>query len=63
MVTDQTGLGMELGGGLRYARLASGLTVEGRGRTLLAHAGDIEDWGVSGTIGFAPWLWWSWDVF
>ncbi len=50
----QTGLGMELGGGLRYARPASGLTVEGRGRTLLAHAGDIEEWGVSGTIGFAP---------
>ena len=49
-----TGLGVEVGGGLRFATSSSGFTMEGRGRTLLAHGGDVEEWGVSGSIGYAP---------
>ena len=50
----ETGMGLELGGGFRYIRASAGLAIEGRGRTLLAHAGDVKEWGVSGTIGYRP---------
>ncbi len=49
----QTGFGFELGGGLRFTTL-SGLSAEGRGRALLAHKGDVQEWGFSGTIVYSP---------
>ena len=50
----ETGNSLEVGGGLRYAVPASGLTIEGRARTLLHHGGDYEEWGVSGLVRIAP---------
>ena len=50
----ETGTGIEAGGALRYADEASGLTVEGRIRTLLSHSGDYEETGVSGLVQIAP---------
>ena len=49
-----TGHSMELGGGLRYADPASGLTVEGRARTVPVHSGDYREWGVSGLVRVDP---------
>ena len=49
-----TGTGVEIAGGLRYADPATGLTIESRARTLLGHGGDYEEWGVSGTIRLDP---------
>ena len=43
----ETGTGVEVGGSLRYADAASGLSFEARGRTLIAHeASGFEEWGV-----------------
>ena len=50
----ETGTGIEAGGALRYADAATGLTVEGRVRTLLSHSGDYEETGVSGLVRIAP---------
>ena len=51
----ETGLGMELGGRVRYEDRARGLTVEAQGRGLLAHeAEDFEAWGVSGSLVLDP---------
>ena len=51
----ETGLGVELGGGLRYADPLRGLTLETTARTLLAHEdGGYEEWGVGGTLKFDP---------
>ena len=50
----ETGTSIEAGGALRYADEASGLTVEGRVRTLLSHSGDYEETGVSGLVRLAP---------
>ncbi len=50
----ETGGGVETGGGLRYSDPASGLTIEGRARTLLSHGGDHEEWGVSGLVRIDP---------
>ena len=50
----ETGTGVEAGGALRYENAASGLTVEGRVRTLLSHSGDYEETGVSGLVRIAP---------
>ena len=51
----ETGLGMELGGRVRYEDPARGLTVEAQGRGLLAHeAEDFEAWGVSGSVVLDP---------
>jgi len=49
-----TGSSVETGGGLRYADAASGLMMEGRARTLFAHSGDYEEWGVSGLLQLDP---------
>ena len=46
----ETGSGVEAGGALRYEDAASGLTVEGRVRTLLSHGGNYEETGVSGLV-------------
>ena len=50
----ETGTGIEAGGALRYADAESGLTVEGRVRTLLSHSGDYEETGVSGLVRIDP---------
>ena len=44
-----TGTGIELGLGLRHVS-AAGLSVEGKLRGLLGHTGDVNEWGISGTI-------------
>ena len=50
----ETGSGLELGGGLRWAGL-KGFTVEVRARGLLAHEErDYEEWGVSASLGLSP---------
>ena len=50
----ETGHSMEIGGGLRYADPATGLTVEGRARTVPFHSGDYREWGVSGLVRLDP---------
>lgn len=50
----ETGAGVELGAGLAFTEPAHGLTVEGRGRVLVAHQGDYEEWGLSGHIRIDP---------
>ena len=51
----ETGFGMELGGGLRYADAVLGLTVETRARALLAHEdGGYEEWGLGGSLSLDP---------
>ena len=50
----ETGSGIEAGGGVRYTDPATGLVLEGRARTLLAHGGDSEEWGVSGLVRLDP---------
>ena len=49
-----TGHSMEIGAGLRYADPATGLTVEGRARTVPFHSGDYREWGVSGLVRLDP---------
>ena len=49
----ETGAGLELGGGLRYA--SGRLTVEFSARGLLAHEeNEYEEWGVSASVSFSP---------
>ena len=51
----ETGTGVEVGAGLRYADPESGLTVEGSVRTLVAHeASGYEEWGASGSVRLDP---------
>ena len=50
----ETGSGIEAGGGIGYADEATGLTVEGRARTLVGQGGDYEEWGVSGLVRLDP---------
>ena len=51
----ETGLGMEVGGGLAYSHAALGLEVEARGRFLLAHREDaFDEWGGSLTAKLDP---------
>ena len=51
----ETGLGVELGGGLRYADPVRGWTLETRARALLAHEdGGYEEWGVGGSLALDP---------
>ena len=48
----ETGAGVELGGGLRYATVR--LTVETTSRVLLAHAGDTKEWSAGLSVEFSP---------
>ena len=51
----ETGAGIELGAGVRYAAPALGLTVEGKARGLLAHEDtDYREWGASGSVRIDP---------
>ena len=48
----ETGLGVEVGGGLSWA--SDSLSVEVRGRALAAHEGDVEEWGAAGSARLSP---------
>ena len=51
----ETGLGLDLGGGLAWSHPASGLTADVRARGLLTHESEgLRDRGVSGSVGFDP---------
>ena len=52
---EAQGLGLEIGGQIRYADPERGLTVELGGRGLLVHGGDdYREWGVRGTVQVDP---------
>ena len=49
----ETGAGLELGGGFRYA--VSGFTAEGRARLLVSHdSAGHKEWGASGSLALSP---------
>ncbi len=51
----ETGMGMEIGGGLGYTDPDRGLSMETTARRLLAHRDDgYEEWGVAGSFTFDP---------
>ena len=51
----ETGFGMELGGGVRYADVTLGLSVETKARALIAHEdGQYQEWGLSGSVSLDP---------
>ena len=51
----ETGLGVELGGGLRYENPSHGLSSEFNLRGLVAHEdGSYEEWGASGSLRYEP---------
>lgn len=51
----ETGLGVEVGGGLIWSVPARGLSVELEARSLVAHQVDgFRDWSISGLVGFDP---------
>ena len=39
---------------MRYAHAGLGLSVEGSGRVLLAHEGEVREWGAGGTVRLDP---------
>ncbi len=51
----ETGLGVDIGGGLAFADPGGGLALELNARALLAHEDDdFRDWGVSGALRYDP---------
>ncbi len=51
----ETGTGVELGGGVAWSDAASGLSIEAKGRMLVAHAdSDYREWGMSATARLDP---------
>ena len=51
----ETGLGVELGGGMVWSAPQRGITLDLGGRTLLLHAAEgLKDWGVSASLIFDP---------
>ena len=51
----ETGLGVEVGGGLAYSHTTLGLAVEARGRLLVAHREEtLDEWGGSLTVKLDP---------
>ena len=51
----ETGTGIEIGGGLRFADPDLGLTVDANARGLVAHEdGDYAEWGASGSVRIDP---------
>ena len=49
-----TGAGMELGAGLAWSDPIGGVAIEAGGRVLLAHRGDLGEWGASGALRLDP---------
>ena len=50
----ETGGGVEFGGALAWTNPSRGLRVEGFARTLLAHEGEVDEWGAGGLIMYMP---------
>ena len=51
----ETGVGVDLGGGVAYADPVSGLTLDLRVRALMAHeAAEFQEWGLSGSFIYDP---------
>ena len=50
----QTGVGVEVGGGLRYRIPQIGLTAEGHGRWLAVHEGALQELGVGAMVAIDP---------
>ena len=51
----ETGLGMEVGGGLTFLDPETGLTISVHGRTLVTHEqSDYDEWGLGGSIRLNP---------
>ena len=50
----ETGMGLELGGGLGYTAAGTGVRMELNGRTLLTRGGDVDEWGASGMLRAEP---------
>ena len=52
----EQGTGFEVGGGVRYSNPGSGVSVEVRGRGLVASGGDddYKDWGIGGSVRVQP---------
>ena len=50
----EAGAGVEAGGGFAYRDDALGLEAEAAGRILLAHGGDVREWGVEGALRAKP---------
>ena len=51
----ETGAGIEVGGGVRYADPALGLTAQAKARGLVAHEdSDYREWGASGSVRIDP---------
>ncbi len=48
------GTGFEIGAGVRYTDPTRGLTMEGRGRYLVAHSDDYDEWGFQGSVRVDP---------
>ena len=50
----ETGNGLEIGGDVEYRAIDLGLRVSVNGRWLAVHSGELEEWGVGGSIRFEP---------
>ncbi len=50
----QTGTGMDLGGGARLLLPSYGLQLSGHANVLVTHGGNVNEWGFSGILRFAP---------
>jgi len=50
----QTGAGLEMGGGTRLALPSAGLRFTGQGRVLVAHKGNVDEWGFGGMLSYSP---------
>ena len=50
----EAGAGLEAGGGVAYRDAPLGLEAEAAGRVLLAHGGDVREWGVEGALRAKP---------
>ena len=50
----ETGAGIEVGGRLGYSDEGSGFKIEGRGRVLVGHQSDYEEWGAQVLISYDP---------
>ena len=49
-----TGAGVEVGAGVSWSAADGRLSLEARGRTLLAHRSGLDEWGLSGGLRVAP---------
>lgn len=49
-----TGAGLKMSGGARLSLPSAGLRVAGHGHVLVLHGANIDEWGFSGTLTYAP---------